>query len=115
MSEDRNVKLPKKTCTIEKLVTIPADVEKVLSGKKTQTRRNGRYADIGETMWLDEQEFVVHSIYKQKLGELSDEDAKQEGYANLEDYKNAILSIHPNMPWVPQMQVCVHEYKRVNE
>ena len=52
MSEQSNVVLPKKTCSIERLVTIPKDVEKVLNGEKTATRRNGVYADLGEVMVL---------------------------------------------------------------
>ena len=34
--------LPAKTCSIERLVTVKADVEKVIAGQKTATRRNGR-------------------------------------------------------------------------
>ena len=44
--------LPPKTCSIDRLVTKEEDVQKVLEGKKTATRRNGRYADVGEIMEL---------------------------------------------------------------
>ena len=105
--------LPPKTCTIERLVTVPNEVEKVLAGEKTATRRNGRYADIGEIMTLQGHEFVVEKVYPQTLGELTDEHAKQEGYETVEDYKQSILSYHKNMPWLPQMKVWVHEYRPV--
>ncbi|GIN96233.1 hypothetical protein J6TS1_21030 [Siminovitchia terrae] len=105
-----NVSLPPKTCTIERLVTVPTDVKKVIEGQKTATRRNGRYADIGEMMELQGKEFIVENVYSQSLGEMTDEHARQEGYENLEEYKKAILGIHPGMKWVPQMKVWVHEF-----
>lgn len=114
-TQNENNALPPKTCTIERLVTLPEDVEKVLAGQKTATRRNGRYADIGEIMTLNGKEFVVESVYSQSLGELTDEHARQEGYDSVEEYKQSILSIHPGMPWLPQMRVWVHEFRAVEK
>jgi len=105
--------LPPKTCTIERLVTMKEDVEKVLKGEKTATRRNGRYADVGEVMTLEGRDFVVEAVYAQTLGELTDDHAKQEGFATVEEYKQAILSYHPGMPWLPHMSVWVHEFRPV--
>jgi hypothetical protein len=112
-NENNNTALPPKTCSVDRLVTLPADVEKVLKGEKTATRRNGRYADVGEIMTLQGKDFVVENVYSQSLGELTEENARQEGFASLEDYKQSILSIHPGMPWVPQMKVWVHEFRPV--
>lgn len=109
-NEELNAKLPPKTCTIERLVTKPDDVTKVLNGEKTATRRNGRYADIGEVMELDSHKFVVEHVYSQRLGELTDDDARKEGFADLAAYKAAILDLHPGMKWVPKMDVWVHEF-----
>ncbi|MEK4027217.1 MULTISPECIES: ASCH domain-containing protein [Bacillaceae] len=114
-NQNENTNLPPKTCTIERLVTVPADVEKVLKGQKTATRRNGRYADIGEIMTLEGKEFVIERVYSQSLGELTDEQARQEGYESLEEYKESILSMHPGMPWVPSMKVWVHEFQPVQK
>lgn len=105
--------LPPKTCSVDRLVTLEKDVKKVLAGEKTATRRNGRYADIGEVMTLEGRQFTIERVYSQSLGELTDEDARQEGFANLEEYKQSILSIHPGMPWLPQMRVWVHEFSPV--
>ena len=107
--------LPPKTCSIDRLVTVQEDIQKVLEGKKTATRRNGRYADIGEILELNGKKFRVDKIYSQSLGELTDEHARQEGFESLEDYKQSILSFHPGMPWLPQMRVWVHEFSPVNE
>lgn len=114
-NSDANLNLPPKTCTIERLVTVPADIEKVLNGQKTATRRNGRYADIGEVMTLEGRDFVVEHVYSQSLGELTDEHAQQEGFGSLEEYKESILSMHPGMPWVPSMKVWVHEFQPVQK
>ncbi|AZN43525.1 ASCH domain-containing protein [Paenibacillus albus] len=110
-----HMELPPKTCSIERLVTLRPDVEKVLAGVKTSQRRNGRYADVGEVMELDGGRFVVERVYSQSLGELTDEHAKHEGFENVEDYKQTILSYHKGMPWLPHMRVWVHEFRPVQE
>ncbi|KAA0965012.1 ASCH domain-containing protein [Sporosarcina sp. ANT_H38] len=108
---------PEKTCSIERLVTIPADVEKVLNDQKTATRRNGVYAYPGEIMVLDGKEFTIDALYVQSLGDLTDEHAQQEGYADLEAYKQSMMSMHAHakMPWLPAMKVWVHEYSAVEK
>jgi hypothetical protein len=105
--------LPPKTCTIDRLVTLENEVEKVLAGQKTAVRRNGRYADLDEKTELRGKTLQVTKVYKQSLGELTDSDALAEGYPNVEAYKNSILAIHPGMPWLPHMQVWVHEFQIV--
>lgn len=112
-NEEKLNKLPPKSCTIDRLVTKEADIQKVISGVKTATRRNRRYADIGEIMTLNGHEFIVENVYSQKLEEVTDEHAKQEGYQDLDEYKEAILSLHPGMRWVPKMPVWVHEFRAV--
>ncbi|MED4219632.1 ASCH domain-containing protein [Priestia megaterium] len=114
-NHEAQYKLPPKTCTIDRLVTMPDDVNKVIKGIKTATRRNGRYADVGEIMVLGDKKFIVERVYSQSLGELTDENARQEGYDTVEEYKQSILSYHPGMPWLPQMRVWVHEFRSVND
>jgi hypothetical protein len=110
-----NNELPPKTCSIERLVTVQPDVDKVIAGIKTATRRNGRYADVGEIMELQGYRYLVDKVYSQSLGELTEENAKQEGFANVEEYKQSILSFHPGMPWLPHMRVWVHEFRPFQE
>jgi hypothetical protein len=105
--------LPPKTCEIDRMITNKEDIQRVLAGEKTATRRNGRYADPGERWEIEGRTFEVHRVYRQSLGELTDEHAKQEGFESLEAYKNYILGLHPGMPWLPQMQVWVHEFHEV--
>lgn len=111
--ENKDQPLPTKTCSIERLVTKSKDVEKVLNGAKTATRRNGRYADIGEVMDLNNHQFIVDQVYSQQLGELTDADAIREGFNSLKEYKESILALHPGMRWVPKMNVWVHEFSPV--
>jgi hypothetical protein len=106
--------LDPKTCSIERLITVQSDIEKVLEGRKTATRRNGRYADPGETMILNGHSFEVTRVYRQALGELTDTDAQSEGFDNMEAYKNYILSMHAGMPWIPHAKVWVHEFKSIS-
>ncbi|MBT2657680.1 ASCH domain-containing protein [Bacillus sp. ISL-18] len=114
-NENENAILPPKTCSVEKLITVKTDVEKVLAGEKTATRRNGRYADPGEIMTLEGRQFVVDKVYSQSLGELTDDDARREGFSTVEEYKQSILAYHPGMPWLPQMRVWVHEFSPVQD
>jgi N4-acetylcytidine amidohydrolase len=115
MTEQNETTLPPKTCTIDRLITVPADVEKVIAGQKTATRRNGRYADVGEIMTLQGKQFIVEKVYAQTLGELTDEACRQEGFSSLEEYKQSILSMHAGMPWLPHMKVWVHEFRPVQD
>ncbi|PYZ95036.1 hypothetical protein CR194_05850 [Salipaludibacillus keqinensis] len=110
-----NEPLPPKTCEIDRMITKPEDIKKVLQGKKTATRRNGRYADPGEIMHLEGKSFRVERVYRQTLGDLTDEIANQEGYENLEAYKQSILSIHPGMPWKDDMKVWAHDFSAVED
>ncbi|SHE36623.1 hypothetical protein SAMN05444392_101180 [Seinonella peptonophila] len=103
--------LPPKTCTIDRLITQKTDIDRVLSGQKLATRRNGRYADPGEVLKLQGQKFEVYRVYQQSLGDMQDHDAKQEGFSNLQAYKDYILSLHPKMRWIPQAKVWVHEFR----
>ncbi|UJL45650.1 ASCH domain-containing protein [Virgibacillus sp. NKC19-16] len=108
---NKNHSLPPKRCSIDRLVTIPADIDKVINGEKTATRRNDRYADVDEVMVLNNRRFIVTDVYEQKLGDVTDEDALKEGFQNVEEYKQSILSIHPGMKWEPEMNVWVHEFE----
>lgn len=103
--------LPPKTCTIDRLITLPHDIQLVLEGKKTATRRNGRYADPGERMELADKQFEITRVYQQTLGELTDQDAQTEGFSCVENYKSHILKLHPKMPWLSHMKVWVHEFR----
>jgi len=103
---------PKKTCEIDRLVRHPKLVAAALSGQKTQQRRDGLYAYPGESFLLEGVEFVVTGVDREKIGDMTDDDAKAEGYPNLAMYKEMILKMHANMEWNEEGLVWVHRFKR---
>lgn len=96
------------------LVTRLEDIEKMKKGEKTAVRRSNRFGNIGDTWEVDGEIFMLENVYKQKLGEVTEENAKQEGYASLEEYKQAITSIHDGSVWNPNLEVWVHEFKKAS-
>lgn len=103
---------PQKTCEIDRLVRHPKLVAAALSGQKTQQRRDGLYAYPGETFVLEDVEFVVTDVDRQRIGDMTDEDALAEGYPSLAMYKDMILKMHANMEWNEDGLVWVHRFKR---
>lgn len=103
---------PEKTCEIDRLIRHPKLVAAALSGQKTQQRRDGLYAYPGETFVLEDVEFVVTGVDRQRIGDMTDQDAQAEGYPNLAMYKDLILNMHANMEWNEDGLVWVHRFKR---
>ena len=97
---------------INKLVTRQDAIDKIISGEKTTERRNDRYADAGDEIILDGQTFIVNDIYPQQLKTLTNKNAQQEGYKNLDEYKDALTSIHEGAVWDPEIIVWTHELKK---
>lgn len=96
---------------INKLVTIQEDIDKIIEGKKVSERRNDRYADSGEEIKLDGHSFVIEDVYPQQLKDVTEKNAKEEGYENLEEYQNALTGIHHGAVWDPEMVVWAHYFK----
>jgi len=103
---------PEKTCEISNLVRHPKLVEATLRGDKTRQGRDGVYAYPGETFELEGVTFVVSALERQRLGDMSDADARAEGYPNLAAYRELILRMHKGMAWNPDAQVWVHRFQR---
>lgn len=108
-----NNEYPAKTCEISRLVTHQKSIAAILAGTKTQQRRDGLYAYPEETFELDGVAFVVTSVERQRLGDLSDADAQAEGYPSLDAYKQIILQMHANMKWNEDDLVWVHSFSRL--
>ena len=103
---------PEKNCEIDRLVRHPKLVEAALQGRKTQQRRDGIYAYPGEVFVLEGVEFEITAVKRQKLGDMTDRDAQDEGYPNLAVYKDIILKMHANMEWNDEGLVWVHQFSR---
>jgi len=101
---------PPKTCSIDRLVTHPKLVAATLAGTKTQQRRDGVYGWPGETFELEGITFIITDLSRQRLGDMTDEHARAEGYPNLEMYKDIILRMHAGMTWNADSLVWVHSF-----
>lgn len=77
---------------------------------KTQQRRDGVYGLPGETFDLDGMTFVVTDLKRQRLGDMTDADAKAEGYPSLDMYRDIILKMHAGMTWEADALVWVHSF-----
>ena len=105
-----NETLPPKTCSIERLITKTEDIERALAGRKTAVRRGGRYADPGEIWEMKGVRFQVLKVYPQRLGDMDDHDAQQEGYEELKQYREFLSAVHPGAPFPENMGMWVHEF-----
>ena len=101
---------PEKTCEISLLVTHAKLVEAVLAGRKTQQRRNGVYGYPGETFELKGKSFKITDLRRETLGDMTDEDARREGYSGLEMYMDLIKRMHQGMQIDESAKVWVHEF-----
>lgn len=97
---------------INKLITRKNDIQKILNGHKSTIRRNDRYADIGDEITFDDHTFIISNIYQQQLKTITEDDAKFEGYTSLDEYKEALTSIHQGAVWDPEVIVWTHELKK---
>lgn len=103
---------PPKTCEIDRLLRHPKLVEAAKAGLKTQQRRDGIYAYPGETFELDGVGFVITAVDRRALGEMTEDDAKAEGYPSLAVYRDLILKMHAGMEWDESHRVWVHCFEK---
>jgi hypothetical protein len=55
---------------------------------------------------------VVIAIERQRLGDMTDADARAEGYADFEKHKQIVPRMHANMTWNDDGVVWIHTFKR---
>jgi len=103
---------PEKTCAIDRLVRHPRLLEAAIRGDKTEQRRDGVYAYPGETFMLDDTQFECTALTRQRLGDMTDADARAEGYPGLDAYRDLILRMHKGMQWNEDALVWVHSFAR---
>ncbi|MDX8401439.1 MAG: ASCH domain-containing protein [Mariprofundaceae bacterium] len=103
---------PEKTCTIDRLIRHPRLVAEAMAGRKTEQRRDGVYAWPGERFTLNGVGFVCTGLERQRLGDMSDDDARAEGWPDLASYRELILRMHPGMRWNEDALVWVHRFRR---
>ncbi len=100
-------------------IEIPFDFtegQDVYSGRKTATRRVERHgAEAGMKMRAVFRDYSIvdlhiTSVYNQRLGDMSEDDAKREGCESLDAFKKAWIEHHRG--WDPEQSVWVIEWKK---
>ena len=94
-------------------------LRKVLAQEKTQTRRTHRYTlTIGKTYAVRDRWFskpqghiIVTRKFRQRLGDISPEDVKKEGFSSLEEFKKEWKECYGPESWNPDQIVIAYEYK----
>ena len=96
-------------------------IEMILAGRKTQTRRlPGKSANysVGRVYAITDRWFskpqghiLITRKFRQRLGEISLEDVRKEGYNSLEEFRRAWEKIHGPGSWQPNLTVTAYEFK----
>lgn len=96
-------------------------IEKILRGEKTMTRRlHTRPYRVGHTYRIQRDWYHWTDIYiritrrfRQRLGNISPEDIRKEGYRTLAEFKGAWIEI--NDEWDPDQLVWVYEFEKASQ
>ncbi|PSQ23037.1 hypothetical protein BRD06_09495 [Halobacteriales archaeon QS_9_67_15] len=81
------------------------------AGEVTQLHRGHKYADEGDTFEVDGQTFEVTDVTHRTLGDLTDEDAKKEGSADLDAYRERLQRVHDEFEWGDDSEVVRHRFE----
>ena len=103
---------PEKTCEIDRLVRNKKLRKSMLEGVKTQQRRDGIYAYPDEEFEIDGVKFVVTSVERKTLADMTEADARAEGFEGLDSYRDLILKMHSGMEWNESHKVWVHTFRK---
>jgi hypothetical protein len=91
----------------------------VLQGRKTQTRRTSRYEltvgriyTVKTNLYGQPQGYIkITQKYRQRLGDVSEPEAKAEGFNSIEEFQKAWKAI--NGSWNPEQIVTAYEFELV--
>lgn len=88
----------------------------ILEGRKTQTRRVHKHTwRLGKvyavrTSYFGKPEGYIRIIrkFRQRLGDISAEDVRKEGFSSVEEFREAWVALHGS--WDPAQIVWVYEF-----
>ena len=94
-------------------------VEFILQGRKTQTRRiHSHEWKLGRVYGVRDKLFgkpVAHIMvirkFRQRLGDISLEDVRKEGYSSLQEFQQVWEEIHGPGSWNPNLIVTAYEFQ----
>ncbi|WP_424001132.1 ASCH domain-containing protein [Haloarcula salina] len=82
-------------------------------GRVTQLHRGHQYAEEGDTFEIDGTAFEVTDVTHRTLGDLTDEDARREGSADLDAYRERLERVHGSFEWDDDSEVVRHRFEPV--
>lgn len=85
----------------------------VLAGEVTQLHRGDQHASEGDSFEIDGVTFEVVEVQTERLGDLTDDDARAEGSPNLDAYKKRIERTH-DLEWDDEDTAVLHRFERVD-
>lgn len=90
-------------------------LDAVADGEMTQIHRGNRYAEEGDTFEIDGDTFEVVDVTERTLGDMTDDDARREGSADLEAYKQRMVRAHGGeFTWNEDAEVVRHRVAEVD-
>ncbi|NPV80716.1 MAG: ASCH domain-containing protein [Firmicutes bacterium] len=97
----------------------PEHVEPILAGRKTQTRRVGKKRwNVGSIHQARLNYYAkpfarikILAVRQERLGDISEEDARREGYGSVEEYRKVFERIYGR--WVPDEMVWAIDFEVV--
>jgi hypothetical protein len=85
----------------------------VAAGEVSQLHRGHAYAEEGDTFEIDSERFEVVEVTERTLGDMTDEDARREGSADLEAYRERLERVHGEFEWDDDSEVVRHRFEPV--
>ncbi|MFD1632821.1 ASCH domain-containing protein (plasmid) [Haloplanus ruber] len=100
--------------TIEADELLPGEKirQAVIAGDVTQLHRGDKHASEGDRFEIDDVIFEVTTVREERLGDMTDEDARAEGSPNLEAYKKRIERTH-DTTWDDDDTAVLHRFEKV--
>ncbi|MFC7069018.1 ASCH domain-containing protein [Halobaculum lipolyticum] len=85
--------------------------QQAAAGRVTQLHRGHAYAEEGDTFDIDGTTFEVTAVERRTLGDLTDEDARAEGSADLDAYRERLARVHDSFEWDDDSEVVRHAFE----
>lgn len=94
-------------------------IKKIVRGEKTMTRRTHKYTlTVGKIYGIRSRYFEkskehikITRKFQQRLGDITIEDIRKEGYETLDDFKRAWIEIYGK--WDPEQLVWVYGFEKL--
>jgi len=98
--------------------------EKLLDGSKTQTIRKPRKHPIkkGDKLFVYWKlrtkeceklgEAIVTKVVRKQLGDINNEDAVKDGFADIVEFQDAFTQMHPKAYWETEFDIITFEWTR---